>query len=69
MSIHAVLLQARVQASPLSRDQVSSLLDFTPQLLNDNNYKVCVGMALWSATNGVVCSTTTREITYRGYIW
>lgn len=33
-------MQSHVQATALSRDQISSLLDYTPQLLNDNNFKV-----------------------------
>lgn len=32
--------QSHVQTTALARDQISSLLDYTPQLLNDNNFKV-----------------------------
>jgi hypothetical protein len=47
------VLQARVQAGSLTRDNVSSLLDYTPQLLGDNNYKVCVYAAGWRLGVGV----------------
>lgn len=32
-------LQEHVDATPLARDNISSLLDYTPQLLSDNNFK------------------------------
>lgn len=38
-------LQNHVQATALGRDNISSLLDYTPQLLSDNNFKVCCACA------------------------